>query len=396
MESSRVFVKGLPPNLSPDYFKKHFSKQSAITDAKFIPHRRIGYVGYKTPEDAAKAVKYHNKSFIRMSKISVELARSIEDQHALGLRTNSANNSKRGRADFQERDLTDTNTDEKRKRKREGTPDSVGNPKLQEFLEVMRPPSKSNMWEHQDAKFSQDSVRPISRAENAMTRAAQNEEAREHVPKKRKRERQVVGKDVVHAETPEPPVIPSVDAKTAPSDPDLSKKTTREPMNDSLTVSDADWLRARTSRLLGLMDEGDVQATPLPEDAPTEKASLSKVPELVNDHSVSDASAETDEELEVEGAVFENEAAGNGRLFVRNLTYTVTEEDLRKHFDDRGHGTIEEVSPGLDFYFTLLLDRILVMNILIGTAYAMRVMSLGRSLSRYFLILKNEPHPLFS
>ena len=77
MESSRIFVRGLPSNLTAEDFKKHFSKQSAITDAKLIPHRRIGYVGYKTHNDAAKAVKYYNKSFIRMSKIGVELARSV-------------------------------------------------------------------------------------------------------------------------------------------------------------------------------------------------------------------------------------------------------------------------------------------------------------------------------
>ena len=34
-------------------------------------------MGYKSPEDAAKAVKYFNKSFIRMSKIAVELATPV-------------------------------------------------------------------------------------------------------------------------------------------------------------------------------------------------------------------------------------------------------------------------------------------------------------------------------
>ena len=77
MASSRVFIKGLPPTISEEEFRTHFSAQQAITDAKLIPHRRIGYVGYKTPEAAAKAVKYFNKSFIRMSKIGVELARPV-------------------------------------------------------------------------------------------------------------------------------------------------------------------------------------------------------------------------------------------------------------------------------------------------------------------------------
>jgi multiple RNA-binding domain-containing protein 1 len=76
MESSRIYIKGLPPTFTDDEFKKHFSKYP-ITDAKLFPKRRIGFIGYKTPEDAAKAIKYFNKSFIRMSKIHVEPARSV-------------------------------------------------------------------------------------------------------------------------------------------------------------------------------------------------------------------------------------------------------------------------------------------------------------------------------
>ena len=81
MDSSRVFVRGVPPNMTANDFQRHFSKQWDITDSRLIPHRRIGYVGYKTPEEAIKAVKYHNKSFINMSRITVELARSV--RHAL-------------------------------------------------------------------------------------------------------------------------------------------------------------------------------------------------------------------------------------------------------------------------------------------------------------------------
>jgi multiple RNA-binding domain-containing protein 1 len=78
MATSRIFVKGLPPSITEAEIRKHFSaKNREITDVKLIPQRRIGYVGYKTPEDASKAVKYFNKSYIRMSKISVESARPV-------------------------------------------------------------------------------------------------------------------------------------------------------------------------------------------------------------------------------------------------------------------------------------------------------------------------------
>lgn len=77
MASSRIFVRNLPPTLSDGDFRKHFAQQDVVTDAKLLANRRIGYVGYKTPEAAEKAVKYFNKTFIRMSRIGVELARPV-------------------------------------------------------------------------------------------------------------------------------------------------------------------------------------------------------------------------------------------------------------------------------------------------------------------------------
>ncbi len=77
MDTSRVFVKGLPPTINEATFRKHFDFAGHVTDIKLIPHRRIGYVGYRSPEEAAKAVKRLNRSFIRMSKITVEPAKPV-------------------------------------------------------------------------------------------------------------------------------------------------------------------------------------------------------------------------------------------------------------------------------------------------------------------------------
>lgn len=77
MATSRIFVKNLPVTITEKDFRTHFAQRHAVTDVKLIPHRRIAYVGYSTPEDAEDAVKYFNKTFIRMSKLHVELARPV-------------------------------------------------------------------------------------------------------------------------------------------------------------------------------------------------------------------------------------------------------------------------------------------------------------------------------
>lgn len=77
MESSRVFVSGLPPTFSNDQLKKHFSSRFNVTDAHVLPKRRIGFVGFKDPEMAKQAAGYFNSTYVKMSKISVEIARPV-------------------------------------------------------------------------------------------------------------------------------------------------------------------------------------------------------------------------------------------------------------------------------------------------------------------------------
>lgn len=76
MEGTRVFVSGLPPKLTSEELRKHFSRFH-VTDAHIIPHRRIGFVGFKDAGIAKQAVDYFNKTYIRMSKISVDIARPV-------------------------------------------------------------------------------------------------------------------------------------------------------------------------------------------------------------------------------------------------------------------------------------------------------------------------------
>lgn len=72
-----MFVSGLPPTFTNDQLKKHFASRFHVTDAHVLPKRRIGFVGFKNPEMAKQAAGYFNKSYVKMSKISVEIARPV-------------------------------------------------------------------------------------------------------------------------------------------------------------------------------------------------------------------------------------------------------------------------------------------------------------------------------
>jgi len=90
---SRLIIKNLPPYLTPDALRKHFTgqaskntastsssslKYSTLTDVKIAykpdgTSRRFGFVGFKTEKEAEEAKQWFDKSFIDSMRISVEV-----------------------------------------------------------------------------------------------------------------------------------------------------------------------------------------------------------------------------------------------------------------------------------------------------------------------------------
>jgi len=90
--SSRIIVKNLPNNITQSKLKSHFSSSHSgtteffsgtVTDAKLVTDNKTGksrgfaFIGYRTCEEAIKAVEWFNGTFIDMRKISVELAKRV-------------------------------------------------------------------------------------------------------------------------------------------------------------------------------------------------------------------------------------------------------------------------------------------------------------------------------
>ena len=89
---SRLIIKNLPPYLTPEALRKHFTGQASknaastssspsktftLTDAKIAykpdgTSRRFGFVGFKTEKEAEEAKRWFDKSFIDSMRINVE------------------------------------------------------------------------------------------------------------------------------------------------------------------------------------------------------------------------------------------------------------------------------------------------------------------------------------
>ena len=79
---SRLIVKNLPAYLTQDRLHKYFEAPDGpggtLTDVKLVSRpdgtsRRFGFVGYKTPQEAQRAQKWFNRTFVDSSRIAVDI-----------------------------------------------------------------------------------------------------------------------------------------------------------------------------------------------------------------------------------------------------------------------------------------------------------------------------------
>jgi multiple RNA-binding domain-containing protein 1 len=135
-------------------------------------------------------------------------------------------------------------------------------------------------------------------------------------------------------------------------------------VTEAVPQSDADWLRSKTSRLLGLLDEkeqADIQDRK-PSTSPGVEGDIQE--NLENHASTKDSTQEAEHKHgdQVDGNF--DLIRTTGRLFVRNLPYAASEADLGPIFSK--FGKIDEVSE--KFIVACNSSIALVMIILIGTS----------------------------
>uniref|UniRef100_A0A8C0ILD7 Probable RNA-binding protein 19 n=1 Tax=Chelonoidis abingdonii TaxID=106734 RepID=A0A8C0ILD7_CHEAB len=81
---SRLIVKNLPSGMKEDRFRKLFAAFGTLTDCslKFTrdgKFRKFGFIGFKSEDEAKMAMNHFNKSFIDMARITVEFCKSFGD-----------------------------------------------------------------------------------------------------------------------------------------------------------------------------------------------------------------------------------------------------------------------------------------------------------------------------
>ncbi|KAI5287632.1 Multiple RNA-binding domain-containing protein 1 [Ascosphaera aggregata] len=352
VENTRVFVSGLPPTFTDDDLRKHFASRHEVTDAHVLPKRRIGFVGFKTHANAQDAVNYFNKTFCRMSRIAVELARPV------GAEPPKHASKERGK-NLPLQQQQQTSSSPKKRTREDG---SENDPKLQEYLAAMQPAKSRKTWAD-DCWQSTTATNAAQQSVLSQGDGHAKEDALTYNQKKKlKRSDDDNVKVTASHETAEPPQHSHLTEGEK-----LDERIVDKPLSaEEQPTDDMDWLRSRTSRLLGLMDEeeeNEAIARVKPKvqtydsDEENEPFEGTKAQGNISDTaapSVSDGEEEKAKEteqgkIEVEHDANIDQIQRTGRLFVRNLSYKIKEEELHSLFSP--FGKIDEIHIAFDTRF---------------------------------------------
>lgn len=411
---TRVFVKGLPPHYTTEQLGAHFAGRYQITDSVVIPNRRIGFVGFRNYTLAKNAVKYFDKSYIRMSKISVEVAQPVDFHRELNADSEPEPQNVRNKQVEQPLGTTNIgstkstfspyeslNTKTSSKRKRADEEDQTKERK--EYMEAMQSKSTST-WANGQSISNPDDIRASKRddvADQSTTTSGKSEkrvesrqdtneqetlatETSEAQRKRRKREKREKEMADASSKTGAEAVIDDKEARKKRKAEKKAKKLKAkptaeggvEPLNDDasgvddaetdlaqpeIPRSDNDWLRGKTSRLLDLLDpdeQTNKQGTTMQQyDTQTDSSDEGEEMNIETKpgHVVSDPTSATADNHSRAKSI----AVSNGRLFIRNLPFSTTEADLESTF--ARYGTIVEVRIPFFFhrlhFFMMIPDR---------------------------------------
>ncbi|KAJ3410073.1 hypothetical protein HDV05_004118 [Chytridiales sp. JEL 0842] len=175
MHSTRIMVKNLPKHMTIERFRQHFGAKGEVTDARLARtaegvFRRFGFIGYKTNKEAKAAVDYFNKTFIDTSRIEVVIAKPIGDASLPRAWSKYSAGSSANRKLTEEQQKQEDERiakEEALKKKKSASASSEkqiahelaadltadkSDPKLREFLEVMRPrgAARARTWANDD------------------------------------------------------------------------------------------------------------------------------------------------------------------------------------------------------------------------------------------------------
>lgn len=334
---SRICVKNLPKYVAEDRLREFFSQKGEVTDCKLMrtkdgKSRQFGFVGFRTEEEAEEARKFFNKSFLDTCRIICEIACKVGDPNIPRpwSRYSLKKQVKSQEVDKEEPTMKKSKTAMSKEKRHKKEDNETDDPQLQEFLQVMQPRSKSKLW-------ANDTITAIS-AEQSKKDSDKQQQVKED-----KRSIQM-----------EVELRGSGEAEHLSSESQQAIKPQKVVHDEGL--SDMDYFKSRVRKEWSETeseqeddgdDEDEAEETGNDGSNASRKGSkeldTQNITQNIQHGKFKDESSEETYGEEIVGddeksnELEKEELLDTGRLFIRNLPYTTTEEELEEHFGKFGN-----------------------------------------------------------
>uniref|UniRef100_W5MP23 Probable RNA-binding protein 19 n=1 Tax=Lepisosteus oculatus TaxID=7918 RepID=W5MP23_LEPOC len=229
---SRLIIKNLPNGMKEEHFRTMFAAFGTLTDCglKFTKEgkfRKFGFVGFKSEEDAERALKHFHKSFVDTSRITVEQCKSFGDP----TKARAWSKHSRGSAARNSEQL-----EEKKAAADQGLKKLEGDEGFQEFLAVHQNRAQAPTWANDTA------------ADPAAAK-----------PHRKDRKKKAASDDYLNFDSESESEEPEQDEEEEEEDKDQGEKTEHltGPGKEALKtgLSDMDYLRSKVVRQQGESEE---------------------------------------------------------------------------------------------------------------------------------------------
>eukprot|EP01156_Anaeramoeba_ignava_P002607 Anaeramoba_ignava/a218880_59.p1 GENE.a218880_59~~a218880_59.p1 ORF type:complete len:822 (+),score=274.37 a218880_59:115-2580(+) len=344
--SSRLIVKNLPKYIDEKRLREHFSTQGEITDIKLKrtqkgATRRFAFIGYKTEEQAKQAYEYFRNTYFDTSKLEVSFAKPIgsnDIERPWSKYSKGSSLYYQAHPEIQKQKKLEVDLQRKKKyqemqeKKQKVFNESVANdPKLVEFLQVMKPRSNTKKWTNDEIL----KLKPVIKKKRKVGNFVEEEEMSIVSGSLKKNKNQIYTrrhKRFIDDEDPEKGdnLIGKNEEK------DANQKSIQNDSNIFIETNSNS--NVPVDNDFNANQDDSVVSIAFDDGVSDFEYFSSKKKEKLSDEIELNKNGKNEKENEEQ--VEDSLVAKTGRLFVKNIPFTTTEEELSEFFGE--YGTILE------------------------------------------------------
>ncbi|KAK9296463.1 hypothetical protein QLX08_009519 [Tetragonisca angustula] len=390
---SRLIVKNLPKNITDKRLKELFSHKGLITDVQLKytkdgKFRRFAFIGFKTEEQAVAAKEYFDKTCLDTCKISIEQCASLGDsskprawsKYAVDSSKNEANNKDSTNNENENvvsnKPTADGKKEKNKKDKKEDVIPEVkealekhkNDPMFMEFLESHTTDKAtwnndmlitSQIEEHNDSESEDNESSVQDEDKNETKNKEEEKEKKQKIANKvisdleymesLKRKATNVGKEVLsNKDTSKHGSIKLFTVKLQGLAYNHKKKDIKQFFRPLKAKSIRVPAKIKGIAYVGFKTEQHMRKALLKNKSFLDGKQIFVTKYETKEQNPDEAENENNVrwKKQAEALKCEESVAESGRIFIRNLSYTITEDDVRALFEK--YGPLSEVDLPID------------------------------------------------